>query len=138
MGNFMFKATFRIFVDFSKMRFVGVPPLPAQIGYALEGVVVFSGDVVHVVALDSSLSDVCSVELVVDGELHSMAVVREGVAQHPRLRLHGLHEGASIGGDDGHAAELRLHVDAAEGFEVYAGRQQASKFAEEESSRVAM
>ena len=62
------------------MRFVGVPPLPAQIGYALEGVVVFSSDVVHVVALDGSPSDVCSVELVVDGELHPMAVVRKGVA----------------------------------------------------------
>ena len=138
MGNFLFKAMFLIFFDFSKMRFVGIPSLSAQIGYALEGVVVFSGDIVHVVALGSSLSDVCSVELVVDGELHSMAVVRKGMAQYARLRLHGLHEGASIGGDDGHAAELRLDVDAAEGFEVYAGRQQASKFAEEESSRVAM
>ena len=80
----------------------------------------------------------CSVELVVDGELHPMAVVRKGVAQYARLRLDGLHEGASIGGDDRDAAELRLDVDAAEGFEVYAGRQQASKLAEEESSRVAM
>ena len=120
------------------MRFVGVPPLPAQIGYALEGVVVFFGDVVHVVALGGSLSDVGSVELVVDGELRSVAVVREGVAQHPRLRLDGLHEGAGVGRDDGHAAELRLHVDAAEGFEVHAGRQQASELAEEESSIGAM
>ena len=110
----------------------------ALIGYALEGVVVFFGDVVHVVALDGSLSDVCSVELVVDGELRSVAVVREGVAQHARLRLACLYESAGVGRDDGHAAELRLNVDAAEGFKVHGGRQQASELAEEESSRVAM
>ena len=57
------KDCFAFFIDFPKLRFAGVPPLPAQIGYALEGVVVFFGDVVHVVALDGSPSDVCSVEL---------------------------------------------------------------------------
>ena len=67
-----------------------------------------------------------------------MAVVRKGVAQYARFRLDGPHEGAGIGGDDRDAAKLCLDVDAAEGFEVYAGRQQASKLAEEESSSVAM
>ena len=88
------------------MRFVCEPPLFMQICYAHEGVVAFFGDVAHVVVLGGSLSDVCSVELVVDGELRSVAEVREGVAQHPRLRLDGLHEGASVGGDDRDAAKL--------------------------------
>ena len=101
-----------------KMHFVGVPTLVSQVGYALEGVVVLSGDIVHIVALEGSLSDVRSVELAVDGELHSMAVVCKGMAQYARLRLDGLHEGASIGGDDRDAAELRLNVDAADGFDV--------------------
>ena len=105
-GQLCLKAMFRIFHHVSKVRFVGMPPLLAQIGYAFEGVVVSSGDVVHVVALDGSLSYVGSVELVVDGELHSVAVVREGVAKHARLRLDGLHEGPSVG-QDGRDAEVR-------------------------------
>ena len=115
-----------------------VPALSSQVRDAAEGVVVLPRHRVHVIP-QGAQANVLPIEAAVQGQLHPEAVVREGMAQEPGLQvLNRLDERPALRRDHRRAAQLGLHVNAAEGFEVYAGRQQASELAEEESSSGAM
>jgi hypothetical protein len=59
---------------------VGIPPGVSEVSDALEGIVVLLRDLVHVVAL-SALVDVAAVELAVEGHLHALTVIRQGMAE---------------------------------------------------------
>jgi hypothetical protein len=52
----------------------------SEVSDALEGIVVLLRDLVHVVAL-SALVDVAAVEVAVEGHLHALTVIRQGMAE---------------------------------------------------------
>ena len=115
---------------FCQMRFLGVPPFPAEIGDASEGVVVLLGRPSHIVPLPGSLAYVVPVEAAPQGAFDAAAEVGESVAEQAGFAvLHRFGKGPSGCRDDRRAAKLRFDVDAAEGFEVDGGCQQAGEAA---------